>query len=88
MVTRQPYELSPTQIAIGGNVSILWGALSDTGTAVFVGLVVTVLGFVMNWYFKLDEKKRAVTQQDFENQLKLELHRVQLEKLKAGNHDT
>ena len=88
MATRQPYELSPTQIAVGGNVSILWGALSDTGTAVFVGLVVTVLGFAMNWYFKHDERKRAVIQQDFENQLKLELHHVQLEKIKAGKYDT
>lgn len=88
MATRQPYELSPTQIAVGGNVSVLWGAMSNTGTAVFVGLVVTVMGFAMNWYFKHDERKRAVSQQEFENRLKLELHQTQMDKLKGKNHDT
>lgn len=88
MATRQPYELSPTQIAVGGNVSVLWGAMTNTNTAVFVGLVVTVLGFAMNWYFKHDERKRAMNQQEFDNRLKLELHQAQMEKLKEVNHDT
>lgn len=88
MAARQPYELSPTQVAVGGNVSVLWGALSNSGTAVFVGLVVTILGFAMNYYFKQDERKRAVQQQDFENKLKLELHEAQLAKLKGASHDT
>ena len=41
---------------VGGLFASVYGWLTHTGSAIFIGIVITILGFVVNCYF---QKKRA-----------------------------
>ena len=85
MTTRQPYELTPLQVTVGGNATAIWGALTNSEVAVFIGIMATLLGFAMNAYFKYDSRKREIAQAALQEQREQELHEARLKQLKVGH---
>lgn len=92
MATRQPYELSPLQVTVGGNATAIWGALTNSEVAVFIGIIATLLGFAMNVYFKYDSRKREVEKTKFDKELQLlqlkrdqEIHEAKLKQIRNEN---
>ena len=53
----------------GGLLTLLYGWLTDVNTAVFIGTLVTVLGFIMSLYF---QRRRHIREQR-ETEIRLEL---------------
>lgn len=66
-------------------MTVLYGWMTDAGTAVFVGVVVTLAGFVMSYYFQRKRQIRERTEAALREELLLrdearkeELHQAQL----------
>lgn len=47
-----------TKTTFGGMIASFMGWFTHTGTAVFIGTLVTLLGFGMNYYFQRRKAKR------------------------------
>ena len=69
----------------GGTIAATFGWLTSNGVAVAIGILVTVLGFVINYIFQRRRDRREVEQKAFDRQLALaeekrrqELHEAQL----------
>ncbi len=83
---------------VGGTMTTAYGWLSSAGTAVFVGVLVTILGFIISAVYQRRREKREVDQINFNKTLALseenrrmahearmiELHQAQLNALKAN----
>lgn len=77
----------------GGFLTLMYGWLTDASTAVFIGVLVTVGGFVMSFYFQRRknsrEKVEAALRRELllkEEQRKEELHQAQLKKLNSMHY--
>lgn len=65
---------------ISGVIVSVFGVLSTNQVAVFIGVVITILTFLLSlWRFKKEEKQR-----EFDNKLKQELHDAKLKALACG----
>lgn len=42
----------------GGTLAAVYGWVTHTGSAVFIGIVVTILGFAINWVYQQKRTKR------------------------------
>lgn len=69
----------------GGLMTVLYGWMTDAGTAVFVGIVITLAGFVMSYYFQrkrqIRERAEAALRKELllrEEARKEELHQAQI----------
>lgn len=69
----------------GGTIAVTFGWLTSNGLAVAIGILVTVLGFVINYIFQRRRDSREVEQRALDRQLALseekrrqELHEAQL----------
>lgn len=69
----------------GGALAAAFGWLTNNGVAVAIGILVTVLGFFINYIFQRRRDRREVEQKEFDRQLALaeerrrqELHEAQL----------
>ena len=51
-------------VTYGGGATALWGAYSASELAAFGGLLMAVLGFVVNYYFRRKDDRRAQTLHD------------------------
>lgn len=60
-----------TKSTWGGMFSSVYGWLTQTDSAIFIGIVVTMLGFVMNYIFQRSRSKRETSL--WEEQLKAHL---------------
>jgi len=76
---------------VGGLFTSLYGWLTQTGSAVFIGIVITILGFLVNYYFQRKKAKRdhILWQQMFDaneraEKRKEELHLARLEAIRLG----
>ena len=76
---------------VGGLFTSVYGWLTETGSAVFIGIVITVLGFLVNYYFQKKKAKRdhILWQQTFDaneraEKRKEELHQARLEAIRLG----
>lgn len=74
----------------GGTISLVLGYLSSSGFAVLLGIVLTILGFVSNQYFQRRQNLRnrekwelERAQLEAEEKRRIELHELQLARLKA-----
>ena len=72
----------------GGLTTLLYGWATDAGTAVFIGIVVTVLGFIMSCYFQRKRQLREKAEIDLRTELllreearKKELHQARLKRI-------
>lgn len=83
---------------IGGLFTSVYGWLTHTGSAIFIGILITILGFVVNYYFQKKRSKREhmLWEQTFEANIraetrKEELHQARLEAIRMGisekNHE-
>lgn len=83
---------------VGGLFTSVYGWLTHTGSAVFIGILITILGFVVNYYFQRKRAKREylLWEQTFEANIraetrKEELHQARLEAIRMGisekNHE-
>ena len=52
------------KVTYGGSGVALWGAYTATDLAAFGGLLVAVIGFAVNYYFKRKDDRRAQTLHD------------------------
>lgn len=75
----------------GGTVAAVLGWLSSSAAAVLIGIVVTVLGFIVNYIFQRRREKREIRHAEFQRQLELseerrreEWHVAQLEVLRKS----
>ena len=59
----------------GGALTTVFGYLSSSGTAVFVGVVVTILGFAFNLYFQRKRHARELEEWSTKKTLLLEEER-------------
>lgn len=92
MTTQQATNNLPANmVGIGGNLATVWGVLSDTGVAVFVGIVITIAGFILQWLMSRRRMQFDREQQEFSNRLRLaeekraeELHLAKLEAIRRG----
>lgn len=69
----------------GGLMTVLYGWMTDAGTAVFVGIVITLAGFVMSYYFQRKRQNRERAEAELRKELLLrdearkeELHQAQI----------
>lgn len=76
---------------IGGLVTSIYGWFTQTGSAIFIGIVVTILGFLVNYYFqrKKAAREQALWEQTYSANIraeerKEELHRARLEAIRLG----
>lgn len=53
----------------GGFFTLMYGWLSDTSTAVFLGVLVTVIGFIMSLYFQRKKDRRERNEYEMKKQL-------------------
>lgn len=74
----------------GGTVAAAYGWLTSNGGAVVIGILVTVLGFVINYIFQRRRDRREEEQREFDRKLALaeeerrqELHEAQLRAIQA-----
>lgn len=73
----------------GGLAASVFGWLTSNGAAIFIGIVVTIGGFVVNFWFQRRKEKRDIEALAFnqaivlaEEKRKEELHQLQLAKLR------
>lgn len=78
----------------GGFFTLMYGWLSDTNTAVFLGVVVTIVGFLMSLYFQrkkdIREKNESKTRHRLlleEAQRNKELHEERMNRIRNGQRD-
>ena len=76
---------------VGGLFTSIYGWLTQTGSAVFIGIVITILGFLVNYYYQKKKAKRDLIlwQQMFDaneraEKRKEELHLARLEAIRLG----
>lgn len=76
---------------VGGMFTSIYGWLTHTESAIFIGIVVTLLGFVMNYIFQRRKSKReaALWEQQIQahnraEERKEELHKARLLALNKG----
>lgn len=69
----------------GGAIAATFGWLTSNGVAVAIGILVTIMGFIVNYIFQRRRDHREVEQKEFDRQLALaeekrrqELHEAQL----------
>ena len=79
---------------IGGLFTSIYGWLTQTGSAVFIGIVITILGFLINYYFQKKKARRDLIlwQQMFDanekaERRKEELHLARLEAIRLGQKE-
>lgn len=72
----------------GGFMTVLYGWLTDAGTAVFIGVVVTLAGFAMSYYFQRKRQVRERQEAELRKELLLkeerrkeELHKAKLQQI-------
>lgn len=82
----------------GGFLTLMYGWLTDASTAIFVGVLVTIVGFIMSFFFQRRKHNREKLESELRKKLLLkeearqvreevrqeELHRAQLLQL-TGN---
>lgn len=75
----------------GGMIASAYGWFSQSDSAIFIGIVVTLLGFIMNYVFQKRKEKRdrAIWKQQFQANARAEermeeLHKARLEAVKRG----
>lgn len=80
-----------SKFTVGGLFASIYGWLTQTGSAVFIGIVITILGFLMNYYFQHRKAKRdnIIWQQTYEanlraEQRKEELHQARLQAIQRN----
>lgn len=73
----------------GGAAGSVYGWLTSNGTAIFIGIVITFLGFVVNFYFQRRRDKREEDEKEFLRTIELareqraaELHAAQMAAIK------
>ena len=78
----------------GGFFTLMYGWLSDTNTAVFLGVLVTIIGFIMSLYFQRKKDKRERNESEMRKQLlqeqaqrDKELHSLRVEQLLTGKRE-
>jgi hypothetical protein len=94
--TRDTVMISASsKTTIGGTVTSVFGWLSSTDVAVFIGVVITVLGFLVNFYFARLKTKREIALLMAQEKAQLrseereeELHRARLQGIYCGNEDS
>lgn len=76
---------------VGGLFTSVYGWLTQTGSAVFIGIIITILGFLVNYYFQKKKAKRDLIlwKQMFDanekaEKRKEELHLARLEAIRLG----
>ena len=76
----------------GGFMTLLYGWMTDAGTAIFVGVVVTIAGFVMSYYFQRKKQNRERDEASLRERLLLreedrkeELHQARLLRIKLSD---
>lgn len=92
MTTQQATNNLPANmVGISGNLATVWGVMSDTGVAVFVGIVITIAGFILQWFMSRRRLQFDKEQQEFLNRLRLEeearareLHLAKLEAIRRS----
>jgi 4-hydroxybenzoate polyprenyltransferase len=69
----------------GGTMASIFGWFTSNAAAVLIGILVTVLGFLINYYFQRRRDRRETEQIEFKRELQLaeerrrkELHEAQL----------
>ena len=68
---------------IGGGISAFWGFLASQEFGIVFGILVSVVGLSMNYYFKTREDKR----QQAEERRKRELHEMTMKTMAANRED-
>lgn len=75
----------------GGTATSIFGWLTSNGAAVFIGIVVTIAGFLVNYWFQRRREKREIADMDFQHKLALEeerrkeeMHQAQLAAIKES----
>jgi len=68
---------------IGGGISAFWGFLASQEFGIVFGVLVSVVGLSMNYYFKKREDKR----QQAEERRKQELHAITLKTMAKNTED-
>lgn len=73
----------------GGTLAATFGWLTSNGAAVVIGILVTVLGFCINYIFQRRRDRREVEQKEFDRMIALaeekrrqELHEAQLQAIR------
>ena len=76
----------------GGMLGSVYGWLTQTDSAIFIGIVITLLGFVMNYFFQRFKAKREAVlwQEQLKSHLRAEerreeLHAARLFSIRNGN---
>lgn len=69
----------------GGSLYSVYGWLTSNGAAVLIGILVTILGFIVNYIYQRRREKREIEQAKFLRELQVaeerrreELHQAQL----------
>lgn len=68
----------------GGTLTSIFGWLSSNGAAVLIGIVVTVAGFIVNYYFQRKRYRMDKAIADAREAREQELHAARLAAIKAG----
>lgn len=75
----------------GGTLTSIFGWLSSNGAAIFIGIIITIFGFILNGVFQWMREKRAREEHNLKKKLlELELrkqqeeHEVRMNLLKQG----
>ena len=78
----------------GGFFTLMYGWLSDTNTAVFLGVLVTIIGFIMSLYFQRKKDKRERNESEMRKQLlqeqaqrEKEIHDLRVKQLLVGKRE-
>ena len=84
-----------SKTTFGGMVTSVFGWLSSADAAVFIGVVITVLGFLVNFYFARLKTKREIALLLAQEKAQLrseereeELHRARLKGIYCGIEDS
>lgn len=74
-----------------GYAGSMYGFLADNGVAIAIGTIVTVGGFVMNWYFQRRRNQREILAAEAKEQREKEMHEwareehlAKMERIKRG----
>lgn len=74
-----------------GYAGSMYGFLADNGVAIAIGTIVTVGGFVMNWYFQRRRNQREILAAEAKEQREREMHEwareehlAKMERIKGG----
>lgn len=80
-----------SKTTLGGMVTSIFGWLASSNSAVLIGIIVTVGGFLLNWYYQRRREireeyqaKRIAEAFDKEEVRKEELHRLRVTALKES----